>query len=123
MAYLHCHNCGWSQDDFWDFQIRWKRIFKWNSRPFGYNPLSIFLEDVSMYWKPRYIKMDSYWCKEQGLSSNKVHSWWMLKYEMKRNIRRIHKMKYLTYESFKKAKKNGSVICPKCGCKNEFDID
>ena len=29
MAYLHCHNCGWSQDDFWD--------------PNGYHP---FRQDI-----------------------------------------------------------------------------
>jgi hypothetical protein len=26
MAFLHCHNCDWSQDDFWE--------------PNGYNPLA-----------------------------------------------------------------------------------
>ena len=44
--YLHCHNCGWSQDDFWEWKIDWKNIFKWQRRPFGYNPLSLFLQDI-----------------------------------------------------------------------------
>ena len=34
MAYLHCHNCGWSQDDFWEHN--------------GYNPFNI-LEEVKAF--------------------------------------------------------------------------
>jgi hypothetical protein len=123
MAYLHCHNCGWSQDDFWDWRIKWNKIFKWQSRPFGYNPLSLILEDIAEYWKPRYIKMDSCWCKELGLKDNRVHSWWLLKYELKRIFKRISTMKYWTYNSFEKAKIKGIAKCPKCGRNDNFDID
>ena len=38
MAYLHCHACGWEQDDFWE----WKWWDGWQ-RPFGYNPLSLMM--------------------------------------------------------------------------------
>ena len=123
MSYLHCHKCGWSQDDFWDWYINWKHIFRWKYRPFGYNPLSLMLEYIALYWKPRYIGMDSYWCRENGLSGNTVHSWWLLKYEFKHLFRRIKRMKYWSYKSYSKAVSNGTAKCPKCGCKTEFDID
>jgi hypothetical protein len=123
MAYLHCHECGWFQDDFWEWKIKWKNIFKWQTRPFGYNPISLMLEDIAEYWKPRYIGMDSYWCKEHGLKGNKVHSWWLLRYELKRHIKRLFSMKYWTLNSYKKAKNKGIAVCPKCGSKNDFDID
>ncbi len=81
MAYLHCHtkNCGWSQDDFWDYRFTakaWKQFFtfQWQRRPFGYNPFSILLEDIATYIKPGKINMDSYWAKEHGFKSNDVHS-------------------------------------------------
>jgi hypothetical protein len=32
-------------------------------------------------------------------------------------------MKYWTYNSYKKAKNKGIAVCPKCGSKNDFDID
>jgi hypothetical protein len=81
------------------------------------------MADIAEYWKPRYIGMDSYWCKEHGLKGNKVHSWWLLRYELKRHIKRLFSMKYWTLNSYKKAKNKGIAVCPKCGSKNDFDID
>ena len=123
MAYLHCHKCGWSQDDFWNWTIIWKYLLKWKSRPFGYNPLSMILEYIAEYWKPRYIGMDSHWLKEHGISGNRVHSWWLLKYEIKHQFRKFKYMKYKTYESYKKVYDSGLLECPRCKCKTEMDID
>ena len=123
MAYLHCHNCPWSQDDFWDFRIEWKRFFKWTSRPFGYNPFSLILEDIASYWRPRYIGMDSYWMKENGFKGTHIHSWQLMKWEIRRHFRRISTMKWWTYKSFKKAYDQKKAVCPKCGSSEHFDID
>lgn len=129
MAYLHCHTvgCGWSQDDFWHYSYKWKDwkkflTFKWSYRPFGYNPMSILIEDIGMYIKPRYIGMDSYWAKEHGFKTNKIHSWWFLKEGFKRYRRVKKSMVWKTYDAFKLDKKLGYAKCPKCGLVN-FDID
>jgi len=120
--YIHCFDCNWSQDDFWDYNIKWKKIFQWKSRPFGYNPLSILLEDIAEYWKPRYIIMDSYWAKEKGLKSNRVHSWWFIKNGFRRYKNVKKSMVYKTYDEYEKARKTGTLKCPKCGSYH-LDID
>ncbi|HPI81931.1 MAG TPA: hypothetical protein PK122_01745 [Candidatus Paceibacterota bacterium] len=132
MAYLHCHtkDCHWSQDDFWNYRFNewkaWKKFFllKWTSRPFGYNPLSILLEDIAEYIKPRYIKMDSSWIREMGLNvkENKVFSWWFIKDGFKRYFRVKKNMLYKTEKEFRKANEEGIAFCPKCG-QNNWDID
>lgn len=125
MSYLHCHNCGWSQDDFWDFKIKWSKLFCWRSRPFGYNPLSLILEDFAEYWKPRYVGFDFYAAKEMGVKlkkGNKIHSWTLLRYNLKRHIKRLFTQKWWTEKSFKKDYYNRVALCPECSA-NDFDID
>jgi hypothetical protein len=129
MSYLHCHgkNCNWSQDDFWDWKIKWKDIFNWQSRPFGYNPLSIILEDVAMYIRPRWIEFDSTFIIDSGikprhLNSQEIFSWSLLRWELSRQLKSLFAMKYWTYEQFEKAKNAGKYKCPKCGS-DEWDID
>ena len=126
MAYLHCHtkDCGWSQDDFWHYNMDWKNwkrflAFRWLTRPFGYNPFSILLEDIAEYIKPRKIQMDSYWAKEQGLKSNMIHSWWFLKQGFKRYKRVRKNMLFKTWDEFQA---NKDTHCPSCG-KVNWDID
>lgn len=127
MSYLHCHKCHWSQDDFWNFKIYWKRLFKWTSRPFGYNPLSLVLEDIAEWWKPRYIGFDHYAAKEMGIKlskkGNAVHSWVLLRYDLKKHIKRLFIQKWWTEESFKKDYYQGKAKCPNCGSSKHFDID
>jgi hypothetical protein len=131
MAYLHCHNCGWSQDDFWEYRFdkkAWKEFFtfKWQKRPFGYNPHSILLEDIAEYIKPRFIIMDSHWAKENSLKSNRVHSWWFIKEGFKRFKRVRKNMLYKTQEHLSiDWDLNSLDPCPKCGNidKKYFDID
>jgi len=55
MAYTHCRNCDFSQDDFWTLRFRpqWK-FWRWRS-VFGYNPITCFLEVINTYIKPRWI--------------------------------------------------------------------
>jgi hypothetical protein len=124
MSYLHCHHCGWSQDDFWSWN--WKGVFKfwkWSYRPFGYNPISCILEDIVQYWKPRWIKFDSYWAVENGFKSNNIFSWALLIFEIKRQVQKFFRQKYWTYGSWLKAKKEKRYCCPTCGCLDNWDID
>jgi hypothetical protein len=119
MAYLHCHNCDWSQDDFWN----WKWTYKfWKFRPFGYNPVSLIFDDISDYWKPRRIGMDSWWIEEIKIrhKNGEVHSWVMLIWQIKRHIKRIFTMKVWTYKKWEKVRK--TWVCPECKS-NKWDID
>ena len=81
MSFLHCHNCSWSQDDFWNFTIRFS-----STRPFGYNPISLIWEDIFFYLRPRYIEMDSMWCHENGFK-NPIFSWKLMLWEIKRHLK------------------------------------
>jgi hypothetical protein len=65
MAYLHCHSCGWEQDDFWTlcFKITWRKWRKsfWKlGLDIGYNPISRLLDDLKWLWVPRWIGLDDW---------------------------------------------------------------
>ena len=126
MAYLHCHTkgCGWSQDDFWNYNWTWKALkdfllLRWQKRSFGYNPLSILLEDIATWIKPRYIEMDSYWAKENGYESPRIHSWNFIPKAFQRYQRVKRNMLFKTWEEFRD---NDQTPCPKCG-KVDWDVD
>ncbi len=111
MAYLHCHNCSWSQDDFYTR---------------GYNPITKIKSTFKSWGKPRYVKFDSWWIKETGImakSDNSVFSWWVLWYDLKRKVRSMFRMKWWTWKSFHKDKELGMAKCPKCNSDKDFDID
>jgi len=63
MAYIHCHSCDWSQDDFWDFKIHkygWYdgyNLFK--KYGWGYNPIKMLIDDFKHWGFPRWISFDS----------------------------------------------------------------
>ena len=93
MAYLHCHNCDFSQDDFYSVD--------------GYNP-------------PDYLKTwNKYLCEEKlDITQREV-----IAREYEKYARGIRSMKWVTWESFKEAWIDGKwPLCPKCG-KNDLDID
>jgi hypothetical protein len=117
MAYLHCHSCDWEQDDFWNWKWTWKI---WKERPFGYNPISLMIDYVRRYMKPRYIEFDSHFAESIGFKSNRIHSWRFMLHEFNRNFRRVRKMKWWTEDSWYKSRED--AVCPGCGDKN-FDID
>jgi hypothetical protein len=129
MAYLHCHtkDCRWSQDDFWNYNWTWKAFkhfitFKWQKRSFGYNPFSILLEDIHTWGKPRRIKMDSHWLKENGIKGDSVHSWFLLRKGFRRYKNVKKRMVYKTWDAWRKARDNGKPVCPNCG-KPNWDMD
>ncbi len=118
MAYLHCHSCDWSQDDFYTR---------------GYNPLTKIWNDIKWTCKPSIIEFDD-WIVLEAKTHNlipikifkarrglaKVFSWnWML-IELERDIRSFIHTEWWTWDSWKKAK--DKAVCPGCGDRN-FDID
>ena len=113
MAYLHCHDCDWSQDDFYTKQ---------------YNPLTKIRDDIKWTIKPRILVFDTNEPKNMAKAlwmpifykKGKVFSWnWML-VEIERNIRSFFNMKWHTCEKWDKVRHKAE--CPKCGSRN-FDID
>ena len=56
MAYVHCHRCGWSQDDFWEFKISWNSRYRGMQKlQFGYSPLRNIWDALEIYGKPRWL--------------------------------------------------------------------
>ena len=100
MAYLHCHNCDWSQDDFWDK---------------SYNPFA-FLEYA---WGSQLLEknLDE---RFPGESMDKRTWREVLVQEAEWAVSKVKEMKYRTMEEFKK--ENPDRICPQCKQK-ELDID
>lgn len=140
MAYLHCHACGWEQDDFWTWR---------------YNPLTKLWDDVKWLARPRIMEMDSWiveelteytgvhvWRfkhKEKSEDSKKdwknddkvivnlnkhscarVFSWDWLFLEAVKEWKLFRRQKWWTMKSWKKHR--DTAVCPKCG-QRAFDID
>ena len=119
MAYLHCHSCDWSQDDFYT-----KR----------YNPLTKIWDDIKWLWKPKIISLQQdivddlvgythvpvlRW-QDSDWSGYRFFSWNWLLLELVKDIRVAYRTKWWTWKSWKKAR--DTAVCPKCGDRN-FDID
>ena len=108
MAYLHCHNCGWSQDDFWDEE---------------YNPIT---------WLQKHMKdellhkdLDEIFEIQKETLTGKIYMSKMTRREfianqLERAAQRIREMIYRTEEEYER--KNPLHICPNCG-KPALDID
>lgn len=132
MAYLHCHECGWSQDDFWrlfvyhnyNCQGEWRRKLA-----LGYNPISKLISSIKWLWKPRWVYFDS-WAfndfmryvgfivrnkkTEKGV---RVFSWSWLMVEIVKEWKIFREQKWWTYKSYLRDKEKGIATCPKCGNK------
>ncbi len=105
MAYLHCHNCGWSQDDFWE-----------NG---GWNPVYSIKDLEPEFLGDRFrekFTTDPSFIKEHGDIT--CQEW--LAQEFERRAKWIREMKYRTMDELKKL--NPEHKCPICG-KQELDID
>lgn len=116
MAFLHCHQCGWSQDDFWD--------------PEEYNPFrqdlienlkemlfkdKIYLDRFILEDMDLPVRIDDGGCYALG------KEYVARKLELK--AASIRGMVYPTYESAIKAREEGTIRCPSCGSEDELDID
>lgn len=103
MAYLHCHTCGWSQDDFWSKD--------------GYNP---FRSDIVDHLRDSLFKdnihLGAYDDQpEMNLSGQEYVARELI--EMAKNIRLMY---IKTEEEFQLIKKD--FACPDCGS-SDWDID
>ncbi|MFW5895531.1 MAG: hypothetical protein ACOCT9_02185 [archaeon] len=101
MAFLHCHNCGWSQDDFWDED---------------YNPLS----NLTGKNEKDLLNKDLDKVVYQNNQGKKITLRKHITNQLSKSINKINKMKYRTREEFEK--KNPEKKCPRCH-KKSLDID
>jgi len=109
MAYLHCHHCHWSQDDFWDT---------------GYNPITFmehnYTKELLKGDLDRVIELQTDIPFTKKVFMAKMTEREFIAKEMERKARTVRNMIYRTMEEFKQ--KNPEQKCPNCG-KKELDID
>ncbi len=108
MAYLHCHKCNWSQDDFYHD---------------GYNPAKYLMDWNEYLFGDKKDKLDEQFTDDSEFIKfhGNITTREMIALEYEKFARRIREMKWITYEDFKKDK--GIAKCPKCGSSTDFDID
>ena len=132
MAYVHCHNCPWSQDDFWNKK---------------YNPVRYFLKtDIPTWIVPCHIQADpelvrpNFFTRSLGLTRvweepwgdpdtlvefQSVFTWLILARNFWRRITSLFTQVWWTKTSWAKAiQENGNKwpVCPSCGA-DALDID
>lgn len=120
---VHCHSCGWSQDDFWNF--RWGRYGYWHG--WGYNPISVFLSHLTGrngLWRFRRCHFDSYVAKDYGWKRSDPHNWYLIWWQFKRLVGSFRRQAWWSEKAWIQAtKKQGRwPDCPKCG-QHALDID
>ena len=112
MAYLHCHNCNWSQDDFWNKEKGW-------------NPIDS-LKDFREYIFEDKMHFDKYAIEDMGLEPKRDEEGYYItgqEYvanQLRATANSIENMALKTNEEWKKVK--DTFVCPECGSKN-LDID
>lgn len=108
MAFLHCHACDFSQDDFWTE---------------SYNPITFleknFTKDLLTRDLDEKVGMDKYWLEENEYR-NDITRRELIAWELERHALRIREMEYRTFEEYQE--KNPERKCPWCGERN-LDID
>lgn len=108
MAYLHCHNCDFSQDDYWSED--------------GWNPVKSFENDKDTLLHEdldEVVQMDPQWLREHhGLDSVTRRDLVIL--HLRQIIARVEGMVYRTQEEFRE--RNPEMRCPRCG-EQELDVD
>ena len=109
--YVYCRNCGWQQDDFWDWN--WTLKF-WKYRAFGYNPLQLLIDEIREWIRPRYVTIQ----RENG-DPEKIFSWKLLVKNCFDIIQRARNMKWKTFRQFQR---DTNKTCPRCGS-NRLAID
>jgi hypothetical protein len=114
MSFVYCRQCGWSQDDFWDFGF---------GRPYGYwwrwkyNPFSLFLSHVRDYGlRPRWLSFDP-----KFVLGPRVHSWRLHLHHLTRMLRGLRDQRWWTRRAWVRARQRGFGKCPSCGNKLHED--
>jgi hypothetical protein len=101
MAYLHCHGCDWSQDDFWS--------------PDGYNP---FRQDIIDYLKK--CLFEDTIISDGGHGDTNLSGREFVARELERKAAAIRHMHVMTDAEWQKVR--ATWHCPKCGS-TAWDID
>lgn len=97
MAFLHCHDCEWQQDDFWDLE--------------DYNPLmESFIADLRCNLFKDEIRLNCETMTGRDFVAR----------ELRRIVQSIESMSVPTLKEWQVVK--ADWVCPKCGSKN-WDID
>lgn len=107
MAYLHCHNCDFSQDDYWSED--------------GWNPVKSFENDKNTLLNEdldEVVEMDAGWLRERGREGVTRRDLVVL--HLRQIIARVEGMEYRTPEELRE--KNPEMKCPRCG-EHELDVD
>jgi hypothetical protein len=115
MSYLHCHNCNWSQDDFWE------------PSP-GYNPFrKDLINDLEKSLFEDKIEFDKgfierypnapYWTKDGKFYISGTE---YVAMTLERKAKQIRNMSIRTWNEWKQVKDTWK--CPKCG-QRKSDID
>lgn len=112
MAYLHCHNCNWSQDDFWDENYN---PITFLENTFKKDLLNENLHDVIEF--DRHTGNDFIGWKPYN---TKITRRQMILDALKNTSREIEMMVWRTMEEFKK--ENPDKRCPQCNDQT-LDID
>ncbi|MHC4158888.1 MAG: hypothetical protein ACYSSO_07390 [Planctomycetota bacterium] len=105
MAYLHCHSCDWSQDDFYSED--------------GYSPanfLKSWNEQLCGDKIDEQFPSDPEFLQENGPITYRE----VIAREYEKFAKRIRCMKWVTWEQWQREKV--TAVCPKCGAQ-DFDID
>jgi len=110
MAYLHCHKCNWSQDDFYHT---------------GYNPAKYLMDWNESLFGDNHHKLDEPFTDDSQFISEygNITLREVLALEYEKFANRIRKMKWVTDADFKADFAAGIAKCPKCGSMEDFDID
>lgn len=112
MAYAHCHNCGWEQDDYWHDS--------YHPLPLGSmkelnNKLLAAVEDPSKRMVDGY---DKHFLEESFGTKHEVDVREFVAVELERRARNIRGMHFWTDKDFSKDHR-----CPKCGSSKHLDVD
>jgi len=104
MAYVHCHSCDWSQDDFYspDGYIPAKSLADWNDSLCGDKLDEQFTDDALFV-------------KENGPITTRE----VIARDYEKFAQRIRDMKWVTEEQYRN---DPYKVCPKCG-EESLDVD
>lgn len=107
MAYLHCHNCEFSQDDYWSED--------------GWNPVKSFESDRDTLLNEdldEAVQMDPQWLRDNRVESVTRRD--LVVINLRRIIERVEGMVYRTHDELRE--RNPDMKCPRCG-ERELDVD
>jgi len=122
--YLHCHNCGWSQDDFWEEDTSFgdgyspfrKSDVDWLKEKLFEDHINV---DINYIRDMRGLGFD-FDIEKDPKGGYNVKTTDFVAMELMRKARNIKNMRVKTWEDWEKVRDD--FVCPKCGSKDELLI-